>query len=152
MIELQSMHSKDPRAYMNLVKALRDNKHDRSKPSDLQEIQPDTWFEHFSSLLGKKIDKSETEIQMEDYIKCNIDNLCSELDEPFSKTELLVCIKNLKNNKASAFDMINNEMLKLSYLAQTNIIAIRHHLNIHVPKKWLFYVMCLKVQLLVKPS
>ena len=112
--ELQSMHSKDPRAYMNLVKALRDNKHDRSKPSDLQEIQPDTWFEHFSSLLGKKIDKSETEIQMEDYIKCNIDNLCSELDEPFSKTELLVCIKNLKNNKASAFDMIKNEMLKLS--------------------------------------
>ena len=60
--ELQSMHSKDPRAYMNLVKALRDNKHDRSKPSDLQEIQPETWFEHFSSLLGKKIDKSETEI------------------------------------------------------------------------------------------
>ena len=108
------MNSKDPRAYMQLVKALRDNKHDRAKPSDLQEIPPDTWFEHFSTFLGKKSEKSESEVQMEDYIKCNINDLCSELDEPFSKKELLTCIRNLKNNKASGFDMINNEMMKLS--------------------------------------
>ena len=112
--ELEFMQSKDPRAYMELVKALRDNKHDRSKPSDLQEIHPDTWFEHFSNLLGKKIDKSEADVQMEKYINCNIDSLCSELEQAFSKKELLHCIRNLKNNKASAFDMINNEMLKLS--------------------------------------
>ena len=53
--ELDSMHCKDPHTYMELVKALRDEKHDRSKPSDLKEIEPDTWFEHFSSLLGRKV-------------------------------------------------------------------------------------------------
>ena len=112
--ELELMQSKDPRAYMELVKALRDGKHDRSKPSDLQEIEPDTWFEHFSALLGKKTEKSNNDLYMENYLKNNIDSLCSELDEPFSKKELLGCVKNLKNNKASAFDLINNEMLKLS--------------------------------------
>ena len=112
--ELELMHSKDPRAYMELVKALRDGKHDRSKPSDLKEIEPDTWFEHFSGLLGKRIVKSENDLYMEKYIQDNIDNLCSNLDEPFSKQELISCVKNLKNNKASGFDLINNEMLKLS--------------------------------------
>ena len=108
------MHSKDPRAYMELVKALRDGKHDRSKPSSLQEIEPDTWFEHFSGLLCKKVEKSANDVNMENYITSNIDLLCSELDEPFSKMELISCVKNLKNNKASAFDLVNNEMLKLS--------------------------------------
>ena len=61
--ELETMNSKDPRAYMELVKALRDNQHDRAKPSDLQEIPPDTWFEHFSTFLGKKSEKSESEVQ-----------------------------------------------------------------------------------------
>ena len=52
---------------------------------------------------------------MENYITNNIDSLCSNMDEPFSKQELLSCVKNLKNNKATAFDLINNEMLKLSF-------------------------------------
>ena len=51
---------------------------------------------------------------MENYITNNIDSLCSELDEPFSKLELIACVRNLKNNKATAFDLINNEMIKLS--------------------------------------
>ena len=113
--ELELTRSKDPRAYMELVKALRDGKHDRSKPSDLQEIEPDTWFEHFNNLLGAKVEKSNKELYMESYIKNNIDQLCSNLDEPFSKQELLSCVKKLKNNKASAFDLVNNEMLKLSF-------------------------------------
>ena len=52
--ELESIHSKDSKAYMELVKSLRDNKHDRPETSDLKEIGPDLWFQHFSGLLGKK--------------------------------------------------------------------------------------------------
>ena len=112
--ELEKMQSKDPRAYMELVKALLDGKHDRQKPSDIQNIEPDTWFEHFSGLLGAKEVKSDKILEMENYIKTNINSLCSSLDEPFTKTELLSCVKKLKNNKASAFDLVNNEMIKLS--------------------------------------
>ena len=56
--ELETMHCKDPHAYMELVKALRDGKHDRSKPSDLKEIEPDTWFEIFPVYLGGKLKKN----------------------------------------------------------------------------------------------
>ena len=71
--ELKSMHCKEPHAYMELVKALCDGKHDRSKTSDLQEIEPDTWFESFSSLFGRKVEKSNKNIFVENYISNNID-------------------------------------------------------------------------------
>ena len=112
--ELKSMHCKEPHAYMELVKALCDGKHDRSKTSDLQEIEPDTWFESFSSLFGRKVEKSNKNIFVENYISNNIDKLCSELDQPFTKQELKSCGRNLKNNKTSVFDLLNNEMIKLS--------------------------------------
>ena len=37
----------------------------------------------------------------------------TELDNPFTKSELLNGLKGLKNNKASSFDQISNEMLKV---------------------------------------
>jgi hypothetical protein len=43
---------------MELVKALCDGKHNRSKLSDFKEIEPETWFKHFSGLLGKKVEKT----------------------------------------------------------------------------------------------
>ena len=113
--ELESMHSTDPKAYMDLVKALRDGKHDRKKPSDLQAIEPDTWFTHFSELLGKSKDKTISETYMEEYVKNNCDLLSSELDRRFTKLELKGAIKRLKNNKSVSFDKISNEMLKCSF-------------------------------------
>ena len=48
------MHSADPRGYMQLVKALRDGSHDvKNKNSDTDSVDPDEWFDHFSTLLGK---------------------------------------------------------------------------------------------------
>ena len=49
---------------------------------------------------------------MSEYIERNSANISSELDEPFTKKELMSALKVLKNNKASSFDKISNEMLK----------------------------------------
>ena len=41
-----------------------------------------------------------------------LNNLASELDLPFSRPELIKCIKTLKNNKSSSFDSVIFEMIK----------------------------------------
>ena len=51
---------------------------------------------------------------MSQYIRDNSDKLGSVLDEPFTKEELQKSVKNLKNNKATSFDNISNEMIKYS--------------------------------------
>ena len=38
------------------------------------------------------------------------------MDLKFTKSELLIGLKGLKNNKASSFDQISNEMLKVGGL------------------------------------
>ena len=47
------------------------------------------------------------------FIDENIESYKTELDLPFTKTELLKGLKGQKNNKASSFDQISNEMLKV---------------------------------------
>ena len=47
-----------------------------------------------------------------DYINENTDRFKTKLDNPFSAEELELAIKTLKNNKASSFDMITNEIIK----------------------------------------
>ena len=51
---------------------------------------------------------------LEDLIKNNIDLIENELNEPFTLEELSEGLKDLKNNKASSFDRVSNEMLKTS--------------------------------------
>ena len=49
---------------------------------------------------------------MEKFFNENVDRFSTELDHPFTKAEFVKSIKNLKNNKASSFHCISNEMLK----------------------------------------
>ena len=137
--DLDKMHSTDPKAYMDLVKALRNGSHDASKPSDTDSVDPEEWEDHFKNLLGKTKELSQNEIEMENYVKNNCDSLVSELDEPFSKEELKKVISCLKNNKSASFDLVTNEMLKASFpvlseqlLALFNAILISNHF----PEVW----------------
>ena len=50
---------------------------------------------------------------MQSLIDTEIDCYKTELDHPFTQTELLKGLKGLKNNKASSFDRVSNEMLKV---------------------------------------
>ena len=45
-------------------------------------------------------------------MKENKNNFVSELDIPFTEVNIKTAIKSLKNNKASSFDSVLNEMLK----------------------------------------
>ena len=49
---------------------------------------------------------------MEQFFKNNVDQLSTEMDNPVTKTELVRAIRFLKNNKATSFDKISNEMIK----------------------------------------
>ena len=111
--QLKSMHGTDPKKYMELVNSLRNGNFDRTKSSDTQAVEPDDWFDHFSSLLGKNVQLSESDVEMEEYFYQNVDNFPTELDNPFSKSDFLKVVKTLKNNKSSSFDGILNEMLKV---------------------------------------
>jgi hypothetical protein len=51
---------------------------------------------------------------MRDFLEANKSSLSSGLDQPFTKPELFKSIKLLKNNKATGFDCVSNEMLKCS--------------------------------------
>ena len=67
------MHGSDPKQYMELVNSLRSGNFDKRKSSDIEAIEPDEWFSHFSSLLGKTIQKSQNDIDMETFFSQNVD-------------------------------------------------------------------------------
>ena len=110
-MELDSMEKCNPRGYMELVKSMRDGGFDKAVPDDTSSIPPSSWHIHFSNLLAKKVDP-EIQNNLKKLITENIDNFQNELSEPFSTLELSSALKELKNNKASSFDRISNEMLK----------------------------------------
>ena len=110
--ELDSIHKNDPKGYMDLIKSMRDGNFDREVVDDTSGISPQTWLKHFSDLLSKNVD-SNSNSDHNNFVECNLESLKSELDFPFTKTELLKGLKGLKNNKASSFDQISNEMLKV---------------------------------------
>ena len=61
---------------------------------------------------------------MEDYVHQNLDSFQTVLDCPFSWDELKKSLKALKNNKASSFDSVCNEMLKACGPAMENALLL----------------------------
>ena len=133
------MHSTDPKAYMDLVNAIRAVTNDMSQPADTDAIDPEEWFQHFQSLLGKTRNVSSKDEQMAKYIQDNCDNLTSFLDEPFTKDELQKSVKKLKNNKSTSFDNISNEMIKCAFpfMDEAFLLLFNKILNSNFyPLKW----------------
>ena len=110
--QLEGMHQSDPRKYMQLVNSLKSGSFDKVKPSDTEAISPDEWFRHFSNLLGKPPSNTESELRYNEYFQNNVDKLSSNLDQPFTKKDFIEAVRKLKNNKATCFDQVSNEMLK----------------------------------------
>ena len=61
---------------------------------------------------------------MATFIKENCDNLTSFMDEPFTKDELKKSVLKLKNNKATSFDKISNEMIKNAFPFMSNCLLL----------------------------
>ena len=65
------------------------------------------WQWHFTACTKPNSDNLE-------FVEANLESFKTNLDFPFTKTELMKGLKGLKNNKANSFDQISNEMLKVS--------------------------------------
>ena len=117
--ELDGLHNSNPKAYMDLVRSLRDGSFDKKVSDSTSHISPEKWHDHFQGLLGPSIVQSPAEDEMRAYVEKNCDTAKSSLDLPFSRQELLSAISSLKNNKAISFDQVSNEMLKTSKLVIT---------------------------------
>ena len=133
------MHQSDPKQYMQLVKSLKDGSFDKCKPSDTAAISPDEWFEHFSTLLCKQSSDKEADQKYEEYFQNNVDQLASDLDQPFNKKDFVEAIKRLKNNKATSFDLVSNEMLKNGFepISQPILLVFNTILKFNLyPNEW----------------
>ena len=101
---------------MNIVKSLRDGSFDKKKSDDSSFIGPEKWREHFSALLGPPVSVTQSDKEMIDYIESNCDKFESDLGTPFTRAEYLKGVSSLANNKATSFDKISNEILKVAKL------------------------------------
>ena len=111
---------------------------DKTKQSDTDSINPGEWFSHFKELLGKKSENSEEQALL-DYVKQNRGKCVSELDDSFTEKNVLDAIKALKNNKASSFDSVLNEMLKCGakVLSKALVVFFNTILDSNLyPKQW----------------
>ena len=107
--KLENMEESDPKGYMELVKSMRSGNFDKCMPDDTSHIDPQTWHQHFAKLLSKNVPANPS---LNSYVQQNKNVFESELGVPFTKEELRLALKSLKNNKSSSFDQISNEMLK----------------------------------------
>ena len=110
--DLDAMQANNPRGYMNLVKTLRNGSFDKNVSDDSSFVSPEMWHSHFSNLLGPEVQTSAEDDTMSSYIDTNWEKFSTEIDLKFTKAELISGIASLKNNKATSFDRVSNEMLK----------------------------------------
>jgi exonuclease III len=109
--DLNNVAESDPKKAWSLIKELQNAV---SSDDKSEHIQPEEWFEHFSSLHGSSIDIPDSRKQdiAQQLKECEQVSTFCELDFSISEKELKTCVANLKSNKASGVDGITNEMLK----------------------------------------
>jgi HrpA-like RNA helicase len=76
--ELDQLHASNPKAYMDLVKSMRDGTFDKSMPDPTSHVSPEKWREHFQGLLGPHIQLSPSEEVLSKNVRDNCDVLKSE--------------------------------------------------------------------------
>ena len=143
-VQLDSMQNSNPKGYMNLVKSLRDGSFDKQATSDSDFVLPENWHQHFSNLLGPNINPTTEEEDMLSYISDNCDKFASDLERPLTSSELMESIASLKNNKASSFDQITNEIIKASrhYTAKPILLLFDKILDTSIyPSPWQFDIL-----------
>ena len=110
--QLDEFKDANPHDYFNLIKSLKSGSFDKNPPSDTDCIKPQEWLHHFKSLLGKEVQSNPEIEHLSRFIQENSSTINTILDDPFSIAEIRDGSKGLKNNKASAFDSVTNEMIK----------------------------------------
>lgn len=97
------------------------------------EISGEEWYVHFRNLHK---DKSENLY----HISTSQGNSDFSLNQPFTKSEFLTVVKNLKNGKSEGFDNVLNEMIKNS---PNNILELLlEHINLCLEKSFVAQNLC----------
>lgn len=106
----------DPKAFWNHVKFIKST----CKPSNASHVTTESWVNHFAS-LNKKDPSSLTDNSQVFDVKNNLNFLlnkqslpCSVLDKVFTNSEVSSAIRKLKSGKATAMDIVSNDILKAS--------------------------------------
>ena len=136
---LNDAMEKDPQAAWKIIDELKND----SVPSEKSErINRRDWYNHFYKLLHN--DTNEVGDEIKTSVKNDLsmyEKQCqtSNLDYQISEKEIFAACKKLKNNKASAYDLIRNEMIKaaLPHICKPVMKAFNVILNSgHFPKSW----------------
>lgn len=131
--ELDELKDNDPQKYWSLLKKLGGNENNKNDT----EISSKEWLDYFKN-LGQPPDLSNPDLETE-LNNLEKEVIFNELDYKITEKEISDAIRSLKNNKASSFDSVLNEMLKYgqSYLLKSfykifNLVLT----NGEFPKLW----------------
>ena len=113
----------DPQAAWKIINELKNE----NLPSDKAEkINRTQWYSHFKDLLKSndyQIDNDRHQQIKNELLDFEKTQQLGNLDYDITEKELLNACKNLKNNKASAYDMIKNEMIKSALPSISNAVV-----------------------------
>ena len=107
-----------------------------------EKINHQAWFDHFNKLLNTQfnpVDNTRQTLVKNELNHYETLNQGSNLDYTIIEKEVFAASKKLKNNKASAYDLLKNEMIKsaLPLLSKPITKAFNIILNTGMfPKSW----------------
>ena len=139
--QLDTLLEKNPKEYWTLLEKLSNPKNSM-KNSEETNITPTQWLDYFKN-LNKQPNRTSDDI-FSKLKEVEQDKIYTELDNKITRKEINNAICGLKNNKASSFDSILNEMLKHS---QPFILECLYKLFNYIlshgeyPKKWSFGIL-----------
>jgi hypothetical protein len=110
--QLSSDFLNNPTDFWKLLDSLRNN--DSETTTNAENITMPEWVEHFKS-ISLKSDKHKFDKYLPEFLRLEngpANKIFDNLNEPITISEIKKVIKNLKNKKASGYDMISNEMIK----------------------------------------
>ena len=109
---LSSAMENDPQTAWKIINELKNN----SLPADKAEkINRNQWFTHFRDLLHSntnQIDNDRQNTIKDELFQYENSFQSGTLDYEITEKDIIDACKKLKNNKASAYDMVKNEMIK----------------------------------------
>ena len=113
LVELDTLNTKDPKAFWKLLQKLQNPDNDYSNPSD--NIPQSEWLDHFiklSKTRERHVNPDITDELNNLEQKDTHNNQFNHMNDPVTISEIKTVINRLKNNKSSGPDTICNEMIK----------------------------------------
>ena len=103
------------KGHQNVWKIIDELKRESTPTDKAEKINHQTWFDHFNKLLNTQfspIDNTRQNLVKNELNNYETLNQSNNLDYTITEKEVFAASKKLKNNKAGAYDLLKNEMIK----------------------------------------